>query len=358
VRLRIPFRVQLYLLRQLAVAFLFAVGGMCFIALPGIAVAAVHRLAGVELEAILIFIPMLLGQLLPYLLPLAFLLAVVVVYGRLAADREWTAIRMAGASPLWICTPAALIALVCGLGTNWLVAERLPRIKANVFRYAVEAARNTVVNLSPGRTELHLGRFYLQAGYRESNDFINVFIHVPNPRGAQTLIAKRVSIDVEDEMLVIRMRDARVVHGALDLRNENPVVRIDLERLVKRSRDEPSSLRYKTNSELRAALAGGVDDPELERKILFDINRRNAVSAAFLLFLMLGIATGLILESGTQLLALAVSVGYALAYYLLSMRMSKGFIGIESIPPWLAAWGVDLAGLVVSAFLLWRALRR
>ena len=130
-------------------------------------------------------------------------------------------------------------------------------------KLAVEAARNTVVNLSPGRTELHLGRFYLQAGYREGNDFINTFIYVPDPKGSQTLQAKRVSIAVDGEALLIRMRDARVVHGSLDLRNENPVVRIDLERLVKRNRDEPSSLRYKTSEELRASLAAGVEDHEL-----------------------------------------------------------------------------------------------
>ena len=51
-------RLQLYIVRQLALAFAFAAGGMLFIALPGIAVGAVHKLAGVGTATLLEYLPM------------------------------------------------------------------------------------------------------------------------------------------------------------------------------------------------------------------------------------------------------------------------------------------------------------
>ena len=43
-----------------------------------------------------LFMPLLLSEFVPYVLPVCFLLAVVSTYGRLEADGEWTAIQMSG----------------------------------------------------------------------------------------------------------------------------------------------------------------------------------------------------------------------------------------------------------------------
>jgi len=90
----------------------------------------------------------------------------------------------------------------------------------------------------------------------------------------------------------------------------------------------------------------------------FEFHMRNTVAASCLMFLLLGVATGLTLRSGAQLGALATGVGYALAYYLLSMRLGKGLALSGAVPQWFAAWAVTLVGTVAGLALSWKALRR
>jgi lipopolysaccharide export LptBFGC system permease protein LptF len=350
---------QLYILRQIVVAFVFAVGGMLFIALPGIAVAAVHRLAGVDTAAVLLFVPLLVLGLVPYILPLGFLLATVVTYGRLAADNEWTAIRMAGIHPLRMCLAPLGVAVACSAGTLWLISAKLPEVRRNEKQYQVDALQRTVLGLSPGRTELHLGRFYLHSGYREGNEFRNVVIHIPLPEGARTLYAESVSIEVEPEAeaLLVRMRNARIVHGPVDATIESPLVRLDLARLVKRPEHGYRGLRYRTSAEIADLLAAG-GEPGLEQEMRFEVHHRNALATTYLMFLLLGVPTGLLLRRGTQLAALAVAVGYALVYYVLSLRLGKELAAFGVLPPELAAWSVNALGALAGLWLLWRAMRQ
>ena len=58
--------------------------------------------------------------------PMAFLLGVEATYGRLAAERELVAIRMAGIHPARLALPAVAIAAVLTLFTDFLLADVTP----------------------------------------------------------------------------------------------------------------------------------------------------------------------------------------------------------------------------------------
>ena len=286
---------QQYIFKQLLVAFVFAVGGMLFIALPGIAVAAVHRLAGVETAAIAMFVPKLLLSLVPYILPLGYLLATVATFGRLAADNEWTAIRMAGFQPLWLVLPPMLLAILCSVGTTWLMTTKLPEDQKKEKQYQITALQRTITNLSPGRTELHLGRFRLKAAERRGNEFRRVFIHIPDRRGGPSLslLAASLSIDVTDggNVLVIPMRDARIVHGDHDTQVENPTFEIDLSELIRPPKNRLGNLRYKTSSEIVELM--DVEPDELRRtEMRFELHHRVAIATTFVMFCLLGRGDG------------------------------------------------------------------
>lgn len=350
---------QRYILRQLLTAFVFAVGGMLFIALPAIAVAAVHRLAGVETAAIVLFIPLLMFGLVPYILPLGYLLATVVTFGRLAADKEWTAIRMAGIQPLWMVAPPLALALLCSLGTSWLVSTKLPRDQTKQRQYQVEVLQRTITNLSPGRTELRIGEFLLKANERRGNEFRQVFIHIPGSgdRGSQTMLADSltISVDESEQMLVVRLRDARVVHGQHAVRNEQPVVTIDLKELVKPQGKHAQAVRYKTSDEVREMLAVE-DDPRRVSKMRYTLHHRMAIATTYVMFCLLGVSTGLLLRRGTQLAALSVAVGYALVYYL-TVQLVKPLAEAEQLHPVVAAWAANAGAGALGLVLMWRAFR-
>jgi lipopolysaccharide export system permease protein len=355
-------RLHLYILRELLVGFGFALGGMLVLALPAIAVAAVSKLAGVDTLAMLCFVPLLMAGLVPYILPLSYLLAVVVTYGRLASDNEWTAAVMSGRNPLAMLLPAFLLALVLTGFMLWLVAEELPEIRERQSEYEVRALRSTVTSLGRGRTERHLGKFYISAGWRDGDDFLDALIYIPRrgSQGANTILAERVHIEVSEKEMIVRFRNMRVVRGEMDVRSGDPVVRLDLDELQREGAKTFVGMRYRKASDLARDLASGAfdGDPERAQSVRFEIHERLAVSSTCLLFLLLGAPTGLLLRRGTQLSALATAVGYALLYYLLSMRLSKQLALGHVLSPETGAWAIDAVGVVFGLVLLRKAMMR
>jgi lipopolysaccharide export LptBFGC system permease protein LptF len=348
-----------YIQRELLVDFVFAVGGMFVLCLPGIAVSAVHKLSGVPMSAILAIVPILFANLMPYMLPLGYLLAVVVTYGRLAAENEWTAILMAGIHPLRLVLPAVPLALILGAGSHYLVSETLPDLRRREKSATLSALRDTITNLSPGRTELHLGKFNLIAGYREGDEFLEAVIHIPARAGAsaKTLAARRVRFGFEDNEMIVYLTQARAVHGALDVSSERTVLRLNLDELQSDATRGFTSMRYQPSSELREQLKSVVTDDERAELIRFEIHQRGAIATTYLMFLVLGMPIGLLLRSGTRLGALSVAVGFALLYYVLSMRLGKQLAANHVLPPLLCAWAVNIAGFVAGLVLLRKALK-
>ena len=76
------------------------------------------------------------------------------------------------------------------------------------------------------------------------------------------------------------------------------------------------------------------------------------------MFLLLGIPTGVVLRSSTQLGAFTGASGYTFLYYVLAMRRGKVLAETGAIPPLLAAWATN--GLFLAAGLVFfvRALFR
>ncbi len=351
----------LYIQNELIVDFSFAVGGMLVLSLPGAAVSAVNRLAGVDATVLLSFLPFLLANLLPYLLPLGFLLALVVTYGRLAAENEWTAIRMAGVHPIHLLLPALPLCLCLGALSLWFCAEGQPIVRTLQDQTAISALRRTITNLSPGRTELHLGKFSLIAGSREGNDFKQAVIHMPalNGEPARTLAARRVRFGFEGEdVMLVQLEQARIVFGQMDVTSARPTFRLNLKDLQQQSDKNYRSLRYRRSSDIREELAGGKVDEKRADVMRFEVHQRSAIASIYFVYLFLGLPLGLILGRGKQLGALALAVGVALLYYVLAMRLGQELATKHILPPLLCAWTVNGLGLAVGGWLMWRSWRR
>lgn len=349
----------LYIQNELIVDFSFAVGGMLVLSLPGAAVSAVNRLAGVDASVLLSFLPFLLANLLPYLLPLGFLLALVVTYGRLAAENEWTAIRMAGVHPIHLLLPALPLCLVLGGLSLWFCAEGQPLVRVLQEQTAISALRHTITNLSPGRTELHLGKFSLIAGFREGNDFLQAVIHVPamNGHAAETLAARRVRFGFSGEDMLVHLEQARIVTGSLDMTNANPTFRLNLQDLQHQTDKNYRSLRYRRSSDIWDELQSGTVDPKKADVMRFEVHQRNSIASIYFVYLFLGLPLGLILGRGKQLGALALAVGVALVYYVLEMRVGQILATNNLLSPRLCAWTVNVLGLCVGLWLMRKAWR-
>jgi lipopolysaccharide export system permease protein len=355
-----------YILRQLAVSVAFAAGGLFFIAIPGVVVSAVHQLGGVSMGALLRFLPLVLIDLVPYLLPIGFLLAVVATYGRLAGDKEWTAIAMAGIHPMRALIPALVLATLLGGLTQWLSSEISPSLSLRKRQFM----RNTIVEglreLEPGQTEIDFGgKFYLSSQFRDAdNTFRNVLIHLPSREDGgdsdreRTVLADRATFSVANDRIRIDLENARSADAYQDFHVGRFVAELDLNQLFKVNPRHRRAWRFLTSSELKQAVQRGVVPADEVRQAIYELHRRDALTASYFLFILLGAPTGLIMRRGTQLGALAVAVGYALLYYLLNMRLGKTLGEWGTIPPAFAAWATTLIGFAGGLLLWWKVLRR
>src|SRR4026209_857211 len=94
----------------------------------------------VPMEFLITFIAYVLPFSLIFTIPWGLLTAVLLVFGRLSADNELTALRANGLSIGRICRPLVGIALVCTAASLWLSVQVTPA--------AQEEMRSTVFNLA------------------------------------------------------------------------------------------------------------------------------------------------------------------------------------------------------------------
>lgn len=358
-----------YILRALLVSTAFAVGALGFVVMPAVAVSAVHKLGGVSLGAVLRYVPMIGIELIPYLVSLGFLLAVVSTYGRLSADREWIALQMAGVHPLRTLAPGALLALVLGTATIWLMGTLSPQWKLEKDQFRADILVEGLRNLAPGRTEFDMGRFYLSARGRDGRAFTDVQIVVPDLdiEGEVeniVLVAERVDISFDERYMWLTLTNTRTVDSSRHYRGGSERVEggttsaVPLDLIFASKKRDATRAKYRTTAALMTALETEQLEPEKERDYVFAVHSRWALGATYVLFLLIGMPTGLWLRSGTQLTAFGAASGYAFAYYILSLQLGKSLAGDGIAPPAIAAWATTLGGLAIGVFMLWRTLRR
>jgi len=357
-------KLQLYILRQLIIALAFSSGGLLFVALPGIAVGTVHKLPNADAAVLLRYVPLVLQNLAPYALPICFLLAVVATYGRLAADREWTAILMAGVRPSSMLLPATALALALGAGTYWMVSTQLPQIKSRQRALIVAASTSSLENLRPGRTSLKVDKFLLEALWLEPETGLlhEVYIRKPAPDGEESVDyhAKTADLRINDGVLTATLTDLHIVQPGIEMNqsfHEWFELDFDLKQYMKQGRVSDRA-RYLTSARIKRRLAAGNVPKDKLARYQFELHYRRVLSAAYLLFVGLGVPTGLILRKGTQLGALAASSGYAILYYILNLRLAKD-LGIDGVlSPAMGAWAPTALGAFAALFLLRRGLKR
>ncbi len=382
-----------YLLSQLATSALLATLALFFVVFPATAVTAVQKLGGVSLGAVLRYIPLVGGELLPYLLSLGFLLGVVTTFGRLVADREWIAILMAGIHPARVLLPGLLVAGALGGATFYLVSEVSPSWKAEQGRFRVDTLIQSFRSLAPGRSEIDFGKFYLAGVQRLGNTFYKAQIVVPHPDGgAQHLVASSARVMLNDTHLGLALTGMATVKDEGNLAIEAPAFWVALDQLVERRPKFLGAGSYRRSSEIRAALAKDAAlraDPNmaatveafdargvvagreetlispdglLARKLhygyRFELHSRLARCANYLVFLMLGVATGLRLGGIKPLVSFGAASSYAFVYYVLSMRLGKQLAASGKLEPLVAAWSADGLGLAIGLIWLIKELRR
>src|SRR5262245_6759384 len=305
------------------------------------------------------YLPLVVAELVPYLLPMAFLLGVVATYGRLAAERELIAIHMAGIHPLKLALPAFLVAVPLALGTDRLLGEISPELKYQRGTLLRDADVSRFLAGMSGRNLLTFGKNVLKSESTEGSVRKNAELDMELEDGKHVkVIASEARIEVEGDLLVVRMKDMRFLTDRTSSYGAAPFLTWKLSEIFPPQKKDKTNAKYRTNSDLAAALQDETLAPELRDEYRYEIQRRHALAATYLLFLLLGLPTGVVLRSSTQLGAFTGAVGYAFLYYVLAMRLGKELAATGAIAPFVAAWATNGLFLAVGLVFFVRAVLR
>jgi LPS export ABC transporter permease LptF/LPS export ABC transporter permease LptG len=304
----------------------------------------------------------LLPSILAVTIPMAFLLGVLLAFGRMASDSEIVALRAVGVSPLRLLAPVMMLAAAMTAVTFYVNAVALPAAnqahRELVFSLVVSKARTDVKartftdSLLPGQMML-----YVQDIEPDTGRWKNLLIHdTRDAREPKLILARTGELVVDRARQIVRVElgpGSQHSFFPADPREYNrtdfssmgwdlPVSEFfpDRRKLLLSKGD-----REMTLPELGDKIADlrGKGKPRQEwGRFAVEWHKKFAIPAACLVFGLLGLALSLGSKKEARSSAFALSIGVIFVYYvLIRLGEQAGDTGMAS--PWLAMWGANLA---------------
>ena len=313
------------------------------------------------------------GNLLPSIfsttIPMAFLLGVLLAFGRLASDSEIVALRASGVSPGRLLRPVIALATAATLITLYVMAVALPRANQTYrevfYSVIVSRAKTTVKpriffdDLLPGMV------LYVSDVSTESGEWKNVFIHdVRSPKKPQVILARtgRLVIDEGSQRVQLSLKQGsihavdparpevyesqRFAAGDFPLSFDAVFRRFPL---TKGDREMTLADLSQRVRELRAAGKGPKDTARFE----VEWHKKFAIPAACLVFGLLGLGLSLGSKKEARSAAFGLSIAVIFVYYVI-IRLGEQAGDTGLISPFLAMWGANavLGAIAVTLLIL------
>lgn len=381
-----------YLVGQVIAALLLTVAVFVFIVLLLNALKDVLPLlfgGQASLWLVLKAVSLLLPFACVYALPMGFITATLLVFGRFSADQELTAARAGGVSLLALISPVLLLSLFCCGLSAWFNMEIGPRSRVAFL----ELRRGLISEMADA--QLPAGRFindfpgymfYVKKNdggllkevtiYKIENE-TNVVATVRAPEG-------RLSPDRASNQLILQLTDPRIFK--VDAQGRPAVMAfstldVNLSPTIATNKSSKPQIGDMTFSQLRQELrnleklnlkaGAGTNSAEQmksqlaamkkQKKDMFEpvrvaMHRQIAFSFACFGFTLVGIPLGIRVHRRETNIGIAIALGLVLAYYAFIM-LGLSLSGKPEFYPHLILWVPNFLFQAVGAVLLWRANR-
>ncbi|MFO7870877.1 MAG: LptF/LptG family permease [Kiritimatiellia bacterium] len=300
-----------------------------------------------------------------YSIPVSSLMASLLVFGRLSADSEITAMKACGLSLTQIAAWPVGIALWLACLCAWINGDLAPRShfarKSMVSRLGVETAAEMV---EAGRFIEDFPGLVLYVGRKTGSRLSDVRIYdFRDPDVKREIQAERGEISSTDNDIIIRMEDVRVeplnpgapgagvcarwtlrVPDALQNRKYRPRVKdFSFSDLFRRIRDTD---RY--YPELK-----GQDLLEQSTRLAVEFNKRLALSAACFAFVLVGIPLGIKTHRRESSVGAGLSLLFVFGFYMFII-LAEAMVDRPQVRPDLIVWAPVALCAGAGAFLLRR----
>jgi LPS export ABC transporter permease LptG/LPS export ABC transporter permease LptF len=312
----------------------------------------------VVVEVFVALLPMALGL----TIPMSLLMALLVAFGRLSADREFVAFQACGVSMRRLLRPVGLVSLLCFGATLYILLVSVPASNQR-FR---EITFNIIASQAEGEVKPRV--FYerfpnIDLYVREippSGGWNGVFMSDNRSgEGSTIYLAKRGRVVIDRTKKTVEMvLDEGTRHSADPAGNYDVYsfkrVLLNLSPDAFPSGGPPKGDREMSLAELRAHADEIRAQGQFPHNQLFEIHKKFSIPAACFVFGLIGLALGATNRRDGKLASFVIGVAIVFAYYILlwlGQSLTKGRV----LAPWLAAWLPNFVlGIVGIIFLKWR----
>ena len=371
-------RLQRYLLRELIAAFALLLAIVTAIVGAGLLLQFLHQAPQLGLLALVRGLPFVLLEAFPITVPLSFLVACLLTYGRFADDNEFTAFRMGGLHPWTAVAPAVALGAVLAIFSVWLNTDVLPWAvlgKREILRdqlaqliRALDEGSTTTVNPSDS--------FLLSSASRSDDGaFVDAHITVA-PRkhrgapggnaagvdlaGGGEIRAERawLQYDELDDALVLRLQNALWIQGDVTVEMAENTIAVSLDNLLDASpREEAKRTSQMSANELSYRIARG--SPEFSKVLEWKAEfwQRIGMGIAPLVFGLLGAPLGLWSARGSRASAFLLALVIALPVYYPLMRVGESLAEEGKVAAPIGMLGADVVLACTGLYFLIQVVR-
>lgn len=350
-----------YLIREIAELFLLGITIFTLVLLMGRLIKLTEMVIshGVPLVDVGLMILCLLPSFLVYTIPMAFLLAVLLSFGRLSSDNEFTVMKACGVSLLQIMPPVLLCGLVASafglyvgvVGVPWgnrafanLSYSVLQQNVASTIREKVfwDDIPGIVIYTEHYDEDRHTLSNVLIYDGRDTSRPLTIFADsgvmggTRNPHDMR-LTLRNGSIHVKGKEHEYRLIDfgeyvmTLSAPGATNNVNRNP--------------------REMENSQLRNLIDSPTTPSRLRLKMSSELHSRYALPFASLVFAVVAVPLGLQNRRSARSFGFSISIGVLLLYYVLLSLMST-LAERGALPAALALWLPNIIFFTMGCSLL------
>jgi LPS export ABC transporter permease LptF/LPS export ABC transporter permease LptG len=362
-----------YVIRQVLTPFLLGLLVFTFLLIIPVMMDYAEPLVakGVSTDIVVALMIRLIPQALALTLPMSLLLALLVAFGRLSADREFVAMQACGVSLLRLLRPVGLISVTAWAATSYVLIVGVPD--------ANQSFRDIVFNVTASRAE---GEVKPRVFFDDYDNLVLYVREVPpsgvgwegvfladlrDPQRSSIFLARRGRVTVNREAQSVDMvledgtRHTAEADGRYDVATfKSATISVSAASLFGEG-SNPKGLREMTIAELQAAIARNeaTIDPSTGRPFSthnewMAIHQKFSIPVACLVFGLIGLALGATHRRDGTLGSFVLGILVVFAYYV-PLYVGPAMVKSAFIPPWLGMW---LANIVLGALgillFLWR----
>jgi LPS export ABC transporter permease LptF len=363
-----------YITRQAVITLFFTIGVFTFVLLLArilkqLSDMLVNQKVGLEIVGyfLLLMTPNILG----FTLPMAMLATALLIFGRMSADNEITAMRASGMSLGQVVAPVILLGAVASACCLYINADLAPWCRFQFKTLFVRLGSERPMALIEEATYIkEFPGYVIYAGQKKGNIIEDVMIYTLDDSNnvVSSLRAQKgiVSANAQQHQLLLDLynvrgdlRDAKDPTNVHKIRPDTTAERypvtLDLSRALRQAR-QTRQLGDLVFSELLEEIRDLREHGIYPAAALIEAHQRVAGAVACLAFTLIGIPLGIKTSRRETSVGIAISLGLALAYYFVTV-LANTLKSRPALYPEVILWSPNLFFELLGLWLLWRVTR-